>query len=131
MENAEYLRAWRKRNPDYEPNYRARNRARINANARARRRASPPDAQAERARLRQYQFTRYGITEADYNAMALAQEGCCAACGDAKPLAIDHDHATGKVRGLLCRECNIALGLVLDDGTRLRRLLEYLGAHRA
>lgn len=41
-------------------------------------------------------------------------------------LQVDHDHRTGEIRGLLCRPCNIALGHVYDDPTRLAGLIEYL-----
>lgn len=47
-------------------------------------------------------------------------------CGDTKKLHVDHDHATGEVRGLLCRSCNLALGFLRDDADRARGLSEYL-----
>lgn len=56
-------------------------------------------------------FVRYGITQADYDRMLVEQGGHCAMCSAAPPrLSIDHDHATGRVRGLLCQRCNIAVG---------------------
>lgn len=64
------------------------------------------------------------------------QGGRCAACGrpetslgnhgKVKRLAVDHNHETGEVRGLLCLSCNVALGLVDDDVNRLLALAEYL-----
>ena len=48
---------------------------------------------------------------------------------DRNNLCADHDHKTGKPRGLLCRNCNTALGMVSDDGLRLAGLIEYLQAH--
>lgn len=73
-----------------------------------------------------------GLTVADYEAMVEAQEGCCALCGTDKPWArsdkwaVDHDHETGKVRGLLCHACNKALGLFKDNPVVMRRAAEYV-----
>lgn len=55
---------------------------------------------------------KYGITEAQYSALYDAQGGRCAVCGciPNERLAVDHDHETGVVRGLLCRRCNLELG---------------------
>jgi hypothetical protein len=62
--------------------------------------------------------------------MLLAQNGVCAACFKTcsikKNLAVDHDHKTGKVRGLLCQNCNVALGHARENPDVLRRLAEYL-----
>lgn len=74
---------------------------------------------------------KYGITHDDYDAMVSAQGGLCAACGGEqqhgwKRLCVDHDHATGRVRGLLCDYCNRAVGLLRDDASRAQRLADYL-----
>ena len=58
----------------------------------------------------------YGITLEDYNKLFDEQNGCCAICGKhqsefKRPLSVDHDHNTGKVRGLLCTPCNNGLGV--------------------
>lgn len=67
---------------------------------------------------------RYGLTSADVDAMIEAQGGTCATCaGPAQH--VDHDHATGKVRGVLCFNCNQALGNVRDDELTLGRLGRY------
>lgn len=71
---------------------------------------------------------RYGLTSADVDAMIEAQGGTCATC-DGKPEHVDHDHATGKVRGVLCFNCNQALGNVRDDVATLHRLGRYLRQH--
>jgi hypothetical protein len=68
---------------------------------------------------------RYGLTSADVDAMIEAQGGTCATC-DGKPEHVDHDHATGKVRGVLCFNCNQALGNVRDNAETLTRLRSYL-----
>jgi len=71
----------------------------------------------------------FGITQADYEAILQMQRGGCAICG--KPpgkisLHVDHDHATGEVRGLLCVGCNNALGQFRDDLELLARASDYL-----
>jgi len=79
----------------------------------------------------------YGLTEADYEAMLEAQPGLCAICREPeraasneriKRLCVDHDHDTGRVRGLLCHACNAAIGLIRGDAGTLRRAAEYLEA---
>lgn len=59
---------------------------------------------------------RYGVSAADYDSLFKAQCGRCAICGERptgkRRLAVDHDHRTGVVRGLLCAPCNTALGVV-------------------
>jgi hypothetical protein len=73
---------------------------------------------------------RYGLTAAQYEAMLSAQRGRCAACWNAPAAHVDHDHVTGRVRGLLCSSCNQALGNARDDIDVLRRLVNYLHASR-
>ena len=75
----------------------------------------------------------YGITLAEFEAMLAAQGGRCATCSAAatsdarhSTLHVDHDHVTGRVRGLLCSGCNHALGKVNDDPVVLRALADYL-----
>jgi hypothetical protein len=76
-------------------------------------------------------FRRFGITEVDYLRMFDEQGGCCAICGTSTPgtsgvFAVDHDHSTGRVRGLLCRGCNIGIGNLGDDAERLESAVRYL-----
>ncbi len=72
----------------------------------------------------------YGLERQDYDAMLAAQANLCAICrtGSCK-LVVDHDHATGKVRGLLCGRCNAALGFFRDDSESCQRAAGYLIAH--
>jgi hypothetical protein len=76
----------------------------------------------------------YGITLNEHTQMYEEQNGVCAVCekpGDGrwKKLCVDHDHKTGKVRQLLCRNCNMILGQVDDDANHLRKLTAYLQKH--
>ena len=80
-------------------------------------------------------LARYGINKDIYMAIFQAQKGCCLICdvhNDEKKLVVDHDHDhdTGKVRGLLCNPCNKALGLFYEDCGRMRRAAEYIEGHR-
>ena len=72
---------------------------------------------------------RYRITKEQHDAMHVAQGGRCAICRVAiagSNCHVDHDHATGKVRGLLCETCNPGLGCFRDDPLRLRAAIAYL-----
>lgn len=72
-------------------------------------------------------FKRHGITKNDYDEMVTKQSGKCYICGvgDVK-LHIDHNHITGKVRSLLCKECNMALGLLKENIVTLKNMINYL-----
>lgn len=74
----------------------------------------------------------YRLGPGQFEAMLARQDGRCAVCGDrpTATLAVDHDHATGEVRGLLCRNCNQGLGHFRDDPQRLARAIDYLEWHR-
>ncbi len=103
--------------------FKAKNRA-----AGARHRASPTNT----IRLR-YLKRRYGISPADYEAMLARQGGVCAICGSRargsdRRLHVDHCHATGKVRGLLCFSCNSGLGHFADRRDWLQAADAYLAA---
>lgn len=71
----------------------------------------------------------YGLSPEQYKAMVEAQGGRCAICGHLPTdgmLRVDHCHTAGEIRGLLCRHCNLALGNMRDDVSRLRRAIAYL-----
>jgi hypothetical protein len=73
----------------------------------------------------------YGLTATEYDALYAAAQSRCQICGVHEDdiygtLCIDHCHATGRVRGLLCRNCNSALGKFNDDPKMLRAAAEYL-----
>lgn len=70
---------------------------------------------------------RYGLSIAEYSARVIAQDGRCAICGQlTHVLSVDHDHITGRVRGLLCPLCNICIGQMGESPERLRKAAEYL-----
>ncbi len=69
---------------------------------------------------------RYGITAAEYDAMVEAQGGVCAMCEERAPEHVDHDHLTGRIRGVLCSCCNQALGNLRDSVDLARRAVDYL-----
>lgn len=87
-------------------------------------------ASGRRLKFKNHLWRKFRMTVEDYARMLSAQAFCCAACGD--PLAldkhtnVDHDHATGKVRGVLCGPCNRALGQARDSVPRLSALIQYL-----
>ena len=101
-EKAEYARKWRAANPEKSKN--------------------------------NYLKKCYGITLEQYNEMLIKQNGVCAICCEKDPnfdnLAVDHDHKTNKVRGLLCHLCNRALGMFKDDGIRIKNAIIYLNAKK-
>jgi hypothetical protein len=75
---------------------------------------------------------KYGLTLEQHRAVYLSQNGCCAACGIPtayNEVHTDHDHKTGKVRGLLCGSCNKGLGLFNDSIEILKRVIKYLRSY--
>lgn len=88
-------------------------------------REHPKSSEYNRNHIMQW---RYGISLEEYDGLFKKQNGQCAVCGkvSSKHLYVDHDHITGKVRGLLCRDCNLALGFVHDDPKIILKLHDYL-----
>lgn len=80
---------------------------------------------------------RFGISLEEYQEMLEKQNNCCAICGRpersvdhrtkrVRSLAVDHCHDTNKIRGLLCSDCNTAIGLLQDDPNVLKAAIKYL-----
>ena len=74
------------------------------------------------------------MTVESYEDMLKSQGGCCSICDKTRNkngtrLCVDHDHKTGKVRGLLCHDCNTSLGKMNDDLDLLYRAVSYLENH--
>ena len=72
-------------------------------------------------------WSRYGITAHEFSRRLRTQGHKCACCGGPfEKVCVDHDHATGKVRGLTCRRCNLMLGHALDNVEILQKAIRYL-----
>ena len=75
-------------------------------------------------------FKNYGVTPDQFNALFEEQRGGCAICSvllaNDKTTCVDHCHTTGKVRGLLCSNCNFALGHFKDSITLIQSAIRYL-----
>ncbi len=127
----EYRRKYRQENiikiEERELEYRQKNKVRIAEYNRGYRQRNK-EKLTKRRRDNHLQCS-YGITLEDYDRMLEAQQGCCAICSskpEMKRLAVDHNHSTGKVRGLLCDLCNRALGLLKDDYQIVKSVENYL-----
>ena len=112
------VRRWQQANPE-----------RVNATQRARR-AKPEAKLRERAG---HLMRKYGMTIEQYDAMLEAQGGGCFICGrpprEDISLHVDHDHSTGKVRGILCFCCNNALADFQEDPELLKKAATYVSWH--
>jgi len=85
---------------------------------------------------RENRLENYGITSIEYNKILKKQNGVCAICGKSESLkiknttkrrlTIDHEHKTGKIRGLLCTKCNLGIGNFLDDINIMEKAIKYL-----
>lgn len=123
--SAKYLREWRRKNPEW----------RIKARGYARKYyAKNRDRALARGRVR-YRERYYGLSAFQFDELLARQKGVCAICsqpethlrrGRPLPLCVDHCHKTGRVRGLLCHECNWALGKFKDSQELLQKALNYL-----
>lgn len=85
------------------------------------------DELSDLPRVSRYKYL-YGITIKDYADILIEQEGACAICGKIPEnrLCVDHDHNSGKVRGLLCNKCNLGLGYFGDDLAIIMNAVIYL-----
>lgn len=105
--------------------YRAKNKVFINAKQRLWRKQNK--AKSRRNDRKNLLKNSYGMSLREFQTLSRHQGGLCAIC-DSKPktLSVDHNHSTHKVRGLLCRPCNSALGLFKDNPNFLRHAIAYL-----
>jgi hypothetical protein len=116
-------RKWRIKHPEYGAQWYQKNRKRELERAKERRIKNPQKIR-ERVLAR-----KYGLDPQSYQAMLEVQGSRCSICdiffGEAV-VCVDHDHTTGKIRGLLCQKCNVLLGLVHDKIEILTRAIQYL-----
>ena len=99
------------------------------------------ETENDRTNARRRDITRrYGLSQFEYLKLYYRQNGCCGICkrhlkthgqwAERKNVAnVDHDHETGKVRGLLCTDCNRAVGMLLNNEQILLGALAYLKAY--
>lgn len=132
--NRAKAREWRKANRErlrsYMQQWRAAHADELKAYARAN---SPKYASRRAVATRRYQLKyHYGLSTDEYRDMLVGQAGRCLICGlvPERTMTVDHDHATGKVRGLLCNPCNRLLGIARDSTERLAAAIRYLDTAR-
>jgi len=110
--------------PHYQADWRQTNPERIKAQ-----RAKDDSTRSDEQKFAR-DLKRYKITPEQYGSMLEAQGGVCAICrqedATGRRLSVDHSHETGKVRGLLCTNCNVALGHLQDNVALLLRAADYL-----
>lgn len=69
---------------------------------------------------------RYGLTPEQINQLKAKQGGLCAVCHEAEATQVDHDHETGRVRGILCLHCNAGMGAFRDNPRLIYQAIDYL-----
>lgn len=98
----------------------------------ARKNSKKPSTQSYRKKyMRELALKKYGLTLADFEKRIADQEGKCAICSEELKLGtggcgVDHDHATGRVRGILCRLCNVGVGHFRENPELFARAMKYL-----
>lgn len=100
----------------------------------AQRRWRERNLETAKQRNRDAEYRRkYGINLEQYDAMLKAQQGVCAicdtSCDTGMNLAVDHCHVTNKVRGLLCKNCNTAIGLLKENVENMNKAINYIKFH--
>lgn len=87
--------------------------------------------QVKIAKMRLHRKVKYGLTEEQFQAILLIQNGRCAICREVMTVPhVDHNHETKEVRGLLCLLCNAGIGKLKDDPNLLRLAVKYLEGDR-
>jgi len=122
-------REWRARNPDSYKKSIIKAKKKQQEWAKAN-----PKAKSIMYRVRRLK-QRYGITIEQFNSIASSQQGKCAICGTVlatlppRHTHVDHDHQTGRIRGILCHPCNIGLGNFKETIASFKAAITYLRKH--
>ncbi len=130
---AEYQRNYRKENPEKIAEYREKNAEQIAIGQKVRNdkwAAENKDRKKELDKVGHLK-RKYNLDVEEYDRMLVEQNYSCKICEThisnlTKVLCVDHCHATGKVRGLLCHSCNVAIGLLKDNTETLKKAIKYL-----
>lgn len=100
---------------------------------RAKERERKKKERALKPRSREYRraesLKQYGLTEEQYKVILDSQGGLCSICGILPAVCVDHCHASGKIRSILCRKCNCGLGHFNDKPELLQKAIDYLKVH--
>ena len=84
-----------------------------------------------RSYMKRYQVERkYGLTREQVSELLVSQDGLCALCYKRPAVDVDHDHETGRIRGMLCHGCNLGLAALGDNEEAIRWVLEYVSTPR-
>ena len=120
----EYHRQYRKNNKENKKQYDQEYRKSKDDPIRMKKRQYSKSRSAKDSVLKR----NYGISLEEYEKMVDEQNNVCYICleSDSVKLAVDHNHKTGKVRKLLCRKCNTAIGLLKEDITIVENVLKYI-----
>ena len=132
-----YLKNWRKRNREYT---RAFDKRRRKEDPKIKERQKKYHSENPDKNMEYQRMANYGISSEQYYDLVKRQNNRCGICGrlerrknyktgKRQSLSIDHDHASGKNRGLLCRDCNFAIGLFEDNAAIVQKAVQYLRKH--
>lgn len=119
----ESRKKWYENNPNYNNKYREKNRDKINKRTRDWNKKYP-----EKRKNTDLKYS-YGLTLIEFNELLAKQDNRCAICSNlikGRNIHTDHNHITGKVRGLLCKNCNLGIGLFKDNFSLLIRAADYI-----
>jgi hypothetical protein len=125
--------ATKERKREWQREYNKKNRKRINESQKEWVKKNPDKRKAIQRRA---DFkAKYGITPEVYDKMLVSQKHLCAICLEHQSkfklsFAVDHCHETGKVRALLCTNCNTALGLIKENHQTMQRVISYVMRHK-